>query len=151
LEVNIFVGSRPSRSLCSVEALHLGLCDFCLNALVFLAHELQTVQVEVVLADPLALALLEEVVVQLCVLYAVPLVLHHKDQASDHAALRNSVRHWLDQIPAQPWHHKDSVVANTELQCEPGSHRSEDLLLLLRFDFLDLFVTLLELFQFCFD
>jgi len=112
-----------------------------LNALELSLHELKAVKVEIVFADPLALPFLEEVIIQLSVLYTTTLVLHHKDQASNHAALRHRVSYRLNQIPAQPWHTKDSVVAYAELECEPCCHRGKYLLLALSFYGLDLFMT----------
>jgi len=117
-----------------------------LNALELSPHEFEAVEVEIVFADPLALPFLEEVIVELSVLYATSLMFHHKDQASNHAALRHSVSYWLNQIPAQPWHTKDSVVTDAELEREPCCHRCENLLLALSFYGLDLFMTLIELF-----
>jgi len=50
-----------------------------LNALELSLHEFEAVKVEIVFADPLALPFLEEVIVELSVLYTTSLMFHHKD------------------------------------------------------------------------
>jgi hypothetical protein len=91
------------------------------------------------------------VFVELGVLGADVSVSVHVEQAEDAAALRNTVGERFNQIPAEPRHAEDGVVADPELQSEPGRHQPEHSLLLAVLLFADVGVVLLKLIELCFD
>ena len=90
------------------------------------------------------------VVVELGVVGADVSVSVHVQQAEDAAALRHTEGERLNQIPTEPRHAEDGIVADPELQCEPGCHRPEHSLLLAVFLSADVGVCFFKLIELCF-
>jgi len=105
-----------------------------------------SLDIEIVLQEPLLLLLLLHVVVfQLRVLHTCLSVTHNENEAGDERPLTDGEGDRFDEIPAKPVDVEDSIVARNELDGVERGHRSHHSPVFEEFSRLNLLLLLLQL------
>ena len=108
----------------SLESLLLDKLEFFVDSHELGLQELVSLDVEVVLDEPLLLFLLLHVVVlELGVLNTCLSVPHDEEQAGDEGTLSDRERNWLNKIPSEPLNVEDAVVTQDKLSSVEHRHQ----------------------------